>query len=165
MTAVLAGPDALRPAQGDGFGDLAAWQAMLDRHGELFTGMAFGAAVAFVPRMGSGIQPGKHVAGLVGAGDRVEMMKWTVGGKGMQCSVEPYPGFQRANVDLLFVADDLALATMQAALDGQALSAVKRLIRQGGIMFYVLRTKFELQDAGYEDFLDTLGLAFLGACR
>lgn len=165
MSAVLTAPDALRPARSEGFGDLDAWQAMLDRHGELFTGMVSGAAVAFVPRTGSGIQPGKHVAGLVGAGDRVEMMKWTVAGRGMQCSVEPYPGFQEAGVDLLFVADDGALETIRAALGGQALSAVKRLIRQGGIMFYVLRTKFELQDAGYEDFLDTLGLAFLGACR
>jgi hypothetical protein len=29
----------------------------------------------------------------------------------------------------------------------------------------VMKTKYELQDAGYEEFLDTLGLAFLGACR
>jgi len=28
-----------------------------------------------------------------------------------------------------------------------------------------MKTKYQLQDAGYEDFLDTLGVAFLGACR
>jgi hypothetical protein len=32
-------------------------------------------------------------------------------------------------------------------------------------MFYALKPKDALQDAGYEDFLDSLGLAFLGACR
>jgi len=32
-------------------------------------------------------------------------------------------------------------------------------------MFFVFRTRQELQDAGYDDFLDSLGLAFLGACR
>jgi hypothetical protein len=42
---------------------------------------------------------------------------------------------------------------------------MKRQIRAGNIMFFVMRTKYELQDAGYEEFLDTLGLAFLGACR
>lgn len=152
-------------ADSPGFGERGAWQAMLDRHAELFTDMTEGSSVGFVPRSGSGIQPGKHVAGLVGAGADVEMMKWTVGADGMRCSVRPYPGFQDAKVDLLFVADDVALLTMQAALDGDTLSSIKRLIRQGSIMFFVLRTKFELQDAGYEEFLDTLGLAFLGACR
>jgi hypothetical protein len=32
-------------------------------------------------------------------------------------------------------------------------------------MFFVLRRRHELQDAGYDDLLDSLGLAFLGACR
>jgi hypothetical protein len=39
------------------------------------------------------------------------------------------------------------------------------MIRCGNILFFVMKTKYQLQDAGYEDFLDTLGLAFLGACR
>ena len=38
-------------------------------------------------------------------------------------------------------------------------------IRTGNILFFVMKSKYELQDAGYEDFLDSLGLAFLGACR
>jgi len=151
----------------DTFGDLAPWQSMLDRCSELFDDMLPGAAVGFVPRSGSGIQPGKHVAGLAAssANGDVAMMKWTADGGGMQASLLPYPGYTGSGVDLLFVADDDAIATMQSALGGDALSAIKRLIRQGSIMFFVLRTKFELQDAGYEEFLDTLGLAFLGACR
>lgn len=148
-----------------GFGEPAAWQAMLDRHSELFTDMEAGSAVGFVPRTGSGIQPGKHVAGLVDCGKGVEMMRWTVGADGMTATVQHFPGFQEARVDLLFVVDDMALLLIKAALEGDTLSQIKRLIRQGNIMFFVLRTKFELQDAGYEEFLDTLGLAFLGACR
>lgn len=157
--------DASQKALAQPFGECAPWQAMLDRHCELFTDMTEGSSVGFVPRAGSGIQPGKHVAGLVEAGSGVELMKWTADGGGMVCSVQPYPGFQDARVDLLFVADEVAVATMRAMLGGDTLSTIKRLIRQGSIMFFVLRTKFELQDAGYEEFLDTLGLAFLGACR
>jgi hypothetical protein len=152
-------------ASAAGFGDARAWQAMLDRYDELFADMDAGAAVGFVPRAGSGIQPGKHVAGLVDCGAGVPMMKWQAHGAGMTVSLQDYPGFQDAGVDLLFVVDDAALQALRAALDGDALSQIKRLIRQGSIMFFVLRTKFELQDAGYEEFLDTLGLAFLGACR
>jgi hypothetical protein len=147
------------------FGELGKWQSMLDRHAELFSEMLPGSAVGFVPRAGSGIQPGKHVAGLMATGGEGEMMAWEVGSGGMQASLRRYAGFQDAKVDLLFVAEDASLAAMQEALQGDALSIMKRQIRQGGIMFFVMRTKFELQDAGYEEFLDSLGLAFLGACR
>lgn len=148
-----------------GFGDAYAWQVMLDRYDELFADMNAGSALGFVPRSGSGIQPGKHVAGLVDCNAGVPMMKWQSHGSGMVVGLQDYHGFQEAGVDLLFVVDDEALQAVRAALDGDALSQIKRLIRQGSIMFFVLRTKFELQDAGYEELLDTLGLAFLGACR
>ncbi|NMG43750.1 hypothetical protein GPA22_08400 [Aromatoleum toluvorans] len=149
----------------DPFGDMAPWQTMLDRYAVLFTDMVEGSSVGFVPRSGSGIQPGKHVAGLVEAAGDVPMMKWINDGSGMTAGLMRYSGFQEARVDLLFVADDEALEAMRASLGADTLSLIKRLIRQGHIMFFVLRTKFELQDAGYEEFLDTLGLAFLGACR
>jgi hypothetical protein len=147
------------------FGALRDWQAMLDRHAELFSEMSPGSAVGFVPRAGSGIQPGKHVAGLLDAGATSEMMAWEVGSAGMRANLRSYTGYANAGVDLLFVAEDGAIAAMRDALEGDALSIVKRQIRQGAIMFYVMRNKYELQDAGYEEFLDGLGLAFLGACR
>lgn len=83
----------------------------------------------------------------------------------MHASRRSYTGFKQASVDLLFVADDAALAALQEALEADTLSIMKRLIRKGNIMFYVMKTKYQLQDAGYEEFLDSLGLAFLGACR
>lgn len=147
------------------FGELRDWQSMLDRHAELFTDMLPGSAVGFVPRAGSGIQPGRHVAGLMAAGGESEMMAWEIVGDGMRASLRRYAGFQEAKVDLLFVAEDAAIAAMREAIRSDTLSIMKRQIRQGGIMFYVMRTKYELQDAGYEEFLDNLGLAFLGACR
>lgn len=149
----------------DRFGPLARWQAMLSRQAELFTGMVPGSSVGFVARAGSGLQPGKHAAGLAQAGGSGQMLTWEMAESGMRADTRPYTGFEGVGVDLLFVCEDDALDNVRAALDGDALSAIKRLIRQGAIMFYVMRTKYELQDAGYEDFLDTLGLAFLGACR
>ena len=147
------------------FGDLSAWQAMLDRHAELFSEMSTGSRVGFVSRSGSGVSPGKHVAGLMAANGAGDMMAWERGETGMQTSIEGYAGFQDARVDLLFVAEDEALAAMREALSGEALGMIKRLIRKGGIMFYVMKNKYQLQDAGYEEFLESLGLAFLGACR
>ncbi len=147
------------------FGDVAAWQAMLDRHAPLFSELEAGSAVGFVPREGSGIHPGKHVAGLVNAGGSGQMLTWAMQGERMRAGVRDYAGFQNAGVDLLFVADAEGLAAMQEAIAGETLSIIKRQIRKGNIMFFVMKTKYQLQDAGYEDFLDSLGLAFLGACR
>jgi hypothetical protein len=83
----------------------------------------------------------------------------------MRAEMVPYRGFQDAKVDLLFVADAEALDRLRYNIGDDTLSLMKRQIRAGNIMFFVMRTKYELQDAGYEEFLDTLGLAFLGACR
>lgn len=149
------------------FGDLQAWQAMLDRHAELFSEMVPGAAVGFVARSGSGIMPGKHAAGLKAASGAGQMLTWEVlpDNSGMRASLKIYSGFEDSRVDLLFVAEDEALTAMRDALGGDTLGLIKRLIRKGPIMFYVMKNKYQLQDAGYEEFLDSLGLAFLGACR
>ncbi len=147
------------------FGGVDAWQAMLDRHAPLFSELLPGSAVGFVPRAGSGIHPGKHVAGVMAAAGQGEMLRWIMEGDAMRASMARYSGFQDAGVDLLFVADEAGLAAMREALNGETLSTIKRQIRKGTIMFFVMKTKYQLQDAGYEDFLDSLGLAFLGACR
>jgi len=146
------------------FGELDGWQAMLDRHAELFSEMDTGARVGFVSRSDSGMLPGKHVAGarLAHGG---EILLWERAGQGMRASLQAFTGIADAPVDLLFVAEDEALAAAREALGGDALGLIKRQIRHGGIMFYVMKDKYQLQDAGYEDFLDSLGLAFLGACR
>jgi hypothetical protein len=149
----------------DTFGDVTQWQAMLDRHAPLFSELIGGSAVGFVPRAGSGIQPGKHVAGVMNAGGCGQMLTWAMRDDGMRADIRDYAGFQDAGVDLLFVADADGLDAMREAVQGETLSIIKRQIRKGSIMFFVMKTKYQLQDAGYEDFLDSLGLAFLGACR
>lgn len=154
-TAAAAGP----------FGAVQDWQAMLDRHACLFSELLPGSAVGFVPRAGSGLHPGKHVAGVMSAGGTGEMLTWSMDGERMKAALKGYAGFQQAGVDLLFVAGAEGLAAMREAVAGEALSVIKRHIRAGTIMFFVMKTKYQLQDAGYEDFLDSLGLAFLGACR
>ncbi len=146
------------------FGELAAWQSMLERYSELFVDMQTGSRIGIVSREASGILPGKHSAGLQMAAE-VPMLAWQVEDVGMAARIEHFAGMSSTGVDLLLVADADAMAAMRDQLDGDMLTAIKRLIRRGSMMFFVFRTKAQLQDAGYEDFLDSLGLAFLGACR
>jgi hypothetical protein len=147
------------------FGDIALWQSMLDRQRELFVEMDAGSRIGIVSREASGILPGKHLEGVQVVAAEVPMMAWQVENGGMSALVERFAGMSATRVDLLLVADEEAMAKMLSDLGGNMLTTIKRLIRRGNIMFFVFKNKAQLQDAGYEDFLESLGLAFLGACR
>ena len=146
------------------FGEIATWQSMLDRHRELFLDMVQGSRIGFVSREASGILPGKHLEGVKVAAE-VPMLAWQLENGAMSARIEHFSGMSSTRVDLLLVADEEALETMLSELSGDTLVVIKRLIRRGRMMFFVFKNKAQLQDAGYEDFLDSLGLAFLGACR
>lgn len=152
------------------FFDLPAWQAMLDRYQELFSDMLPGSCIGILPRSGTGLMPGKHLAGLSNAEFDLpdgKMLAWEISaeGLGMRAGYRACRRFDDAQADLLLVPDDAALEEIQRNLVGDPLATIKKMIRRGNILFFVMKTKYQLQDAGYEDFLDTLGLAFLGACR
>jgi hypothetical protein len=146
------------------FGEIAPWQSMLDRHSELFLDMVEGSRIGFVSREASGILPGKHLDGVKAATD-VPLLAWQLENGAMSARIERFAGMASTKVDLLLVADEEAMATMLGELQGDTPTVIKRLIRRGRMMFFVFKNKAQLQDAGYEDFLDSLGLAFLGACR
>lgn len=152
------------PVLDDMFGDMALWQAMLDRQRELFVDMDAGSRLGFVSREASGILPGKHREG-VQVVTEVPMMAWEIENGGMSARIERFAGLSSTRVDILLVADREAMDTLRAELGGDMLKTIKRLIRRGNIMLFLFRNKAQLQDAGYEDFLESLGLAFLGACR
>lgn len=154
----------MTPVTDQTFGELASWQSMLDRYRELFVEMQQGSRIGFVSREASGILPGKRLEGVQVANE-VSMLAWQLEDGGMSARIEPFAGMASTRVDLLLVADAEAVATMLEQLNGDAPTAIKRLIRRGRMMFFVFKNKDQLQDAGYEDFLDSLGLAFLGACR
>jgi len=146
------------------FGEIAPWQRMLDRYRELFVEMQQGSRIGFVSREASGILPGKRLEGVQVATE-VSMLVWQLESTGMSARIERFAGMSSTKVDLLLVADEEAMATMFDQMEGDMPTAIKRLIRRGRMMFFVFKNKAQLQDAGYEDFLDSLGLAFLGACR
>ena len=147
------------------FGEIASWQSMLDRHHELFLDMVQGSRIGFVSREASGILPGKRLEGVQVVATEVPMLAWQLEDNGMAARIEPFAGMASTKVDLLLVADEEALETMRNELAGDTPTVIKRLIRRGRMMFFVFKNKAQLQEAGYEDFLDSLGLAFLGACR
>ena len=159
----------MTPAAQAMFADLPAWQAMLDRYQELFSDMLPGSRIGILPRSGPSLMPGTHLTGLSNSEFSLpegKMPAWEVSeGPGMRAGYRPCRNFQDAQADLLLVPDDAAFEEIRRTLAGDPLSTIKKMIRGGSILFFVMKTKYQLQDAGYEDFLDTLGLAFMGACR
>lgn len=137
------------------FGEIAEWQRVLDRHHDLFERLRLGSRIGIVPREASGTLPGAGAPAMI----------WEAGENGMIAHSEVFTGASDMGLDLLLAADAGALAAMAEALNGNVVGTIKRQIRCGGMAVFVQRTWSYLQEAGYEDFLDTFGVAFLGACR
>lgn len=132
--------------------DFDGWQALLVRERPLFEPLVDNASIGIVAR------------DAVDAGGG-EMLVWTRQPGGMGVERQPFDGFGACKVGLLFVAAPGALEALHARIDDNALGAMKLQLRAGTMLLYVIAPKTQLLDDGYDDFLEALGLAFLGACR
>ncbi|HNH35640.1 MAG TPA: hypothetical protein PK375_06980, partial [Rhodocyclaceae bacterium] len=68
-------------------------------------------------------------------------------------------------VDMVLAADDEALAGLRAAEDARLFEVLRAGIRSGRIVCYMLRRRCDLEAKGYDEMLEALGFAFMGACR
>ena len=137
------------------FGELALWQAALRARAAVFSGLAPGSRIGLVAEaaVGSRSQPDSH------------MLVWEATGAGIEVRQGSFPGFEHTDVDMLMVADTAALLLLRQALEGDVLACMRKLIRAGELLFFARRTRRDLEDAGYDELLEQLGFAFLGACR
>ena len=134
------------------FLDGEGWQAMLDRRQEIFADMLPGASL--------GILPKKELESPIGT-----MLTWVRQADKMEVAYQSFTGFQNTSVDLLIVADDEALESLHSQEQDNTFNEMREQIRNGNILFYVMKTKDELLDLGYEELIEILGIPFLGACR
>ena len=132
--------------------DLDGWQALLDRHPDVFRGLMPGARIGLLSK--DDFEP-----------PRATMLVWQANDNGMRAHYEPFPGFEQVKIDLLFIADDDAIRRLHDRAAPAPFAEIKSKVRRRDIILYVVKPRDELIDCGYEDFLDSLGLAFMGACR
>jgi len=132
--------------------DASGWQALLARERHLFEPMIDGASVGFVTRESADRGSG-------------EMLAWRRERDATVVERQAFGGFANCPVALLFVAEPGSLEAVHERLHDNALGALKLQLRSGAILLYVIVPKRQLIDDGYEDFVEALGLAFLGACR
>jgi hypothetical protein len=144
--------------------DLAGWQRVLDRHQELFAEMGCGPSIGLVPRYHPGADGAKRAV-VMPVSEPVPMLVWERAEGRMAARDRVFHGLNGVSADLLFVAEEGALEAVLARAGENPFGELKRQIRAARIQVFVMRTRRELAALGYEDFLECLGLPFLGPCR
>jgi hypothetical protein len=143
--------------------NVPAWQRLVDGYAPLFAPLADGAGIGLVPRFFADASGARRAAAMPST-PPLPMLEWRMRDGRMRAQPATYRGLDGVAVDLLFLAGDGALEAVLARAE-HPLGEMKRQLRAARIQFFVLRTKRELADLGYEDFVEALGLPFLGACR
>ena len=132
--------------------DISGWQSLLDRNADIFCGIEPGAKVGLLTK--DDFEP-----------PAASMLVWESTQAGMRAYYRPFPGFERVEADLLFVADDPTIRRIYDPTNPAPFADIKTKVRRRDILLYVVRPRAHLLERGYEEFLDSLGLTFLGACR
>ncbi len=125
-----------------------AWRAAAKRHAELFDTLDAGARIGLIARSAP------HA-----------MLLWQAGDDGIEARTEPFAGYSASGADIVLAADDEALTAIAQFVDGELFETLRAGIRTGSIVCYVLRRRCQLEERGFDELLDALGYAFMGACR
>ena len=125
-----------------------AWRAAAARHAELFAPLDAGARIVLLPRSAL-----------------TQMLVWESGEDGIDARIEPFTGYASCAADIVLAADDLWLSEIRSATAGRLFEALRAGIRSGHIVCYVLKRRCVLEERGFDELLDALGFAFMGACR
>lgn len=128
--------------------EAGVWRAAAARHADLFSALDTGARI-----------------GLVAREAPATMLLWETGDAGIDARDAPFPGFSASGADILLAADAQALAEIRDAAEGQLFTVLRAGIRSGSVVCYVLRRRCDLEARGFDELLEALGFAFMGACR
>jgi hypothetical protein len=138
------------------------WQRVLDRHADLFAEVAPGASAGIIPRY-SRLQDGTRRMNVKVSVPPLPMTAWVREAAGMRARQSEFRGLKGLEADLLLVADDGAEACVLA--HEHPLGELTRALRDGRMLFMVLRSRNELRNRGWSELFERLGLPFQGTCR
>jgi hypothetical protein len=125
-----------------------AWRAAATHHEELFAPLDHGVRIALLAREAP-----------------THMLVWETGEAGIEAHVESFTGYAASGADIVLAADNASLANVRAASCAGLFLELRAGIRSGHIVCYMLKRRCVLEERGFDEMLDTLGFAFMGACR
>jgi len=126
----------------------AAWRVAAAHHRDRFAPLARGARV-----------------GLLARSAPIRMLVWEAGTGGVDARLEPFAGYGACKADIVLAADDVALDDIRATEPARIFDVLRARIRDGDIVCYWLKRRCVLEYRGFDELLDALGFAFMGACR
>ncbi|MFZ5648182.1 MAG: hypothetical protein ACOY30_11260 [Bacillota bacterium] len=133
--------------------DTLSWQEFLNRQKHAISKISDGGKIGILLKSGTG-----------GGGEN-PLLVWTVREGKVSVHHEPFRGFRECGAHLLFVADPPALERVYRELEKDAMAELKKQIRHGGVVFFVLKNRDELLDLGFEDFIESVGIPWVGTCH
>jgi len=110
------------------------------------------------------LDPGARI-GMLARSAPTHVLVWEAGDRGIDAWIAPFAGYSATGADIVLAADDDSLAKVRAAGDGALFHALRAGIRSGHIVCYMLERRCVLEERGFDELLDALGFAFMGACR
>lgn len=75
-----------------------------------------------------------------------------------------FTGLRSLPVDILFIAPNEILKKISEIKDSNNYNTFYQLLRRKEVLFFTLVTTSALEEKGYIDFLESIGLEFLGTC-
>jgi hypothetical protein len=125
-----------------------AWFAAAAHHNELFAQLDPGARIALLARAAP-----------------TQMLVWQTGEAGVDARIEPFANYAASAADIVLAADDESLLEVRSAVAGRLFEVLRAGVRSGHIICYMLKRRCVLEERGFDELLDALGFAFMGACR
>jgi hypothetical protein len=93
------------------------------------------------------------------------MLVWETGDTGVDARIEPFANYAASAADIVLAADDESLLEVRSAAAGRLFEVLRAGVRSGHIVCYMLKPRCVLEERGFDELLDALGFAFMGACR
>lgn len=130
--------------------ETTAWERLLEKTSDALSAVSSGGKVAFLAKEEL-VDP-----------SRAEMIVWKRNGKGIVVHKQAFQGFRYCDADIILVATSDLLTNLCTNVQGDTMRTIRQAIRRGDVVCYFLRSKRELIDMGYEEFVELLGLPLAG---
>lgn len=124
------------------------WRLAAKQHDDLFAPLDAGARI-----------------GLLARSAPTHVLVWEAGDRGIDAWIAPFAGYSESAADIVLAADDESLAELRAVRNGALFEVLRAGIRSGHIVCYMLKRRCVLEERGFDELLEALGFAFMGACR
>lgn len=98
-----------------------------------------------------------------GEGSAIQV--WEMLEDSVRVSIQPFPGFRDASADLIFLLESSALEEVYRQSEGQLLVELRKQIRHGKVLLFLMKGLDYLIGMGYKELIEHLGIPCLGTCH